>query len=240
MSFPSTCILCGKTVQVVSRIHQARQKYCSRTCAGIARTLHADATRDERMKQRPTRPCRHCQTAFVPAYRAAAFCSKKCSSRWQADQIRGPLTERERKAVRRALARAFVKDVNAKTVCAHCGAQPIEWHNPEHVEKGRQAYRISRLVQAPRTITVIRAEMDRCTPLCRRCHMAEDGRLRRFIEARGGRHAKRAADRAREAAARKPLKGYADLYKTCQASGCTDDPEPREAFCYSHATVSAF
>jgi hypothetical protein len=27
----------------------------------------------------------------------------------------------------------------------------------------------------------IDAELARCTPLCRRCHMAEDGRLRRLV-----------------------------------------------------------
>jgi hypothetical protein len=90
------------------------------------------------------------------------------------------MASKETVARQRAANRAFIAEVNARTVCAHCGAQPIEWHNPEHVEQNRQDYRISRLVQQPRSIEAIKAEMERCTPLCRRCHMAEDGRLRSF------------------------------------------------------------
>lgn len=75
---------------------------------------------------------------------------------------------------------AFVAEVNARTVCAHCGAQPIEWHNPEHVLPGRSIYRIGHMARNQRSIAAIQAEMDRCTPLCRRCHMQEDGRMERF------------------------------------------------------------
>lgn len=88
-------------------------------------------------------------------------------------------TERFRQL--RIVARAYVREVNAGTVCAHCGAQPIEWHNPEHVDQNRQDYRISRLANRGAPVATIRAEMDRCTPLCRRCHMAEDGRLAAFM-----------------------------------------------------------
>lgn len=77
--------------------------------------------------------------------------------------------------------RAFVAEVNARTVCAHCGAQPVEWHNPEHVELNRKRFRISAMAGATRSLAAIQNEMSRCTPLCRRCHMAEDGRLRAFI-----------------------------------------------------------
>lgn len=82
----------------------------------------------------------------------------------------------------RALARnlAFITEVNARTTCAHCGIQPIEWHNPEHVLPGRALYRIGHMVRTVRAIAAIQAELDRCTPLCRRCHMIEDGRLRKF------------------------------------------------------------
>ncbi len=158
-------------------------------------------------KVRPSKPCRHCQQDFIPDYRAAVFCSRTCSSHWQAARIRNravepfvtkeraewlKLSDRERDARTRAIARAFVKEVNARTVCAHCGAKKIEWHNPEHVELNRQSYRISRLVGTARSIEVIKAEMARCTPLCRRCHMKEDGRLKRFVEARGGRKERKA------------------------------------------------
>lgn len=73
--------------------------------------------------------------------------------------------------------RAFIAEVNARTTCAHCGAQPVEWHNPEHVELHREGFRISALVSQGRAIGAIETELARCTPLCRRCHMREDGRL---------------------------------------------------------------
>lgn len=88
----------------------------------------------------------------------------------------------ENRARRKEAAQAFVAEVNARTFCAHCGAQPIEWHNPEHVDLNRQSFRISSLVVQGRSIDVIQAEMGRCTPLCRRCHMREDGRLRALVE----------------------------------------------------------
>ena len=89
---------------------------------------------------------------------------------------------RQRARVCRARNRAFIDELNARTVCAHCGARPIEWHNPEHVEKNRQDYRIIRMVNGPRSLEAIKAELTRCTPLCRRCHMQEDGRLAAFTK----------------------------------------------------------
>lgn len=87
----------------------------------------------------------------------------------------------------RARNQEFVANVNARTFCAHCAAQPIEWHNPDHVNLNRQGYRISNMTWKGRAIATIQAEMDRCTPLCRRCHMAEDGRMKHFVAAAGGR-----------------------------------------------------
>lgn len=77
--------------------------------------------------------------------------------------------------------RAFVTELNARTFCAHCGAQPIEWHNPEHVELNRRHFQIGALVRSTRSIAAIEAEISRCTPLCRRCHMTEDGRMNVFM-----------------------------------------------------------
>lgn len=88
-----------------------------------------------------------------------------------------------RVAATRARNRVFVAEVNARTVCAHCGAQPIEWHNPDHVLLNREDWRIGNLVWQPAALAKIREEMARCTPLCRRCHMREDGRVRNL---RGG------------------------------------------------------
>jgi hypothetical protein len=38
----------------------------------------------------------------------------------------------------------------------------------------------------------------------------------------------------------KPKRGYSELFPTCQASGCQDDPEPHEPYCWRHVVVSAF
>lgn len=81
----------------------------------------------------------------------------------------------------RAAAQAFLADVKARTFCAHCGAQPIEWHNPEHIERDRRHFQIGPLASGGSTIAGIESEMARCTPLCRRCHMIEDGRMRSFL-----------------------------------------------------------
>lgn len=97
-------------------------------------------------------------------------------------------SERARRRALRERTKLAVTEINARTVCAHCGAQPIEWHNPDHVELNRPLFRIGNMV-GRNSIETIRAEMARCTPLCRRCHMREDGRLRRFVEAgEPGRH----------------------------------------------------
>jgi hypothetical protein len=90
--------------------------------------------------------------------------------------------DRVRKLKNRVVAQAFVAELNARTFCAHCGAQPIEWHNPEHVKLNRRHYRISHMASNGRPVNEIQDEMTRCTPLCRRCHMAEDGRLKALIE----------------------------------------------------------
>lgn len=125
--------------------------------------------------------CGRCQCGFSRAVwnptQAPKYCSDACRMEAIGRTFNPGSVPEQRERNRR-----FVAEVNARTVCAHCGAQPIEWHNPEHVELGRQAYRISRLIQSPRSIAVIRSEIARCTPLCRRCHMAEDGRLRAFLK----------------------------------------------------------
>lgn len=87
-----------------------------------------------------------------------------------------PITER------RATAQAFVREVNARTVCAECGAQPIEWHNPAHLE--RPYFRVATLALQGRSVDRLRAEMEASTPLCRSCHMKVDGRSAALTEAR--------------------------------------------------------
>lgn len=98
----------------------------------------------------------------------------------------GPSRESIARGCIRAYARArtYIDEINARTVCAHCGAQPIEWHNPEHVEPGLGKNRIAMMPQRHAAIATIAAEMARCIPLCRRCHMVEDGRLGKFVVAK--------------------------------------------------------
>lgn len=142
------------------------------------------------------RACKHCQRVFlIHLHRIkerssrGTFCSRDCAFAYRAAAAIGVKGQRARAQNRN---RAFVDAANARTVCAHCGAQPIEWHNPEHVLLGRQLMRISAMASTTRTTEAIQAEMDRCTPLCRRCHMVEDGRMKRFVEAGGGRFPKKA------------------------------------------------
>jgi hypothetical protein len=85
------------------------------------------------------------------------------------------------KLLRRSAAQTFVKELNARTFCERCGAQPIEWHNPEHVELNREHFRIGKMAFRGEGIPLIKSEIQRCTPLCRRCHMTEDGRLERWL-----------------------------------------------------------
>lgn len=74
----------------------------------------------------------------------------------------------------------FVEHIRRETVCARCGKQPIEWHSPEH--DGHPERRIGVMVGKVRSIAAIQAELERCVPLCRSCHMREDGRLERLRE----------------------------------------------------------
>lgn len=124
--------------------------------------------------------CQECGATFEKQTFNRTQPPKFCSARCRGEQKQPGETPREMVRRQRERNRAFVREVNSRTGCAVCGAQPIEWHNPDHVDLNRQAYRISTLVQAPRSIAVIQAEMDRCTPLCRRCHMVEDGRISHF------------------------------------------------------------
>ena len=37
-----------------------------------------------------------------------------------------------------------------------------------------------------------------------------------------------------------PTRTVDDLWPSCQAQGCTDDPEPHERYCHRHVLVDAF
>ena len=69
--------------------------------------------------------------------------------------------------------RRHVAAIRRKTKCDHCGGDKIEWHRDGH----KTHERISWMVVHGASIETIDAEIARCTPLCRRCHMRLDGRL---------------------------------------------------------------
>lgn len=104
------------------------------------------------------------------------------TQRWiAANRDRHNANKRAGAARVRARNKAYVDAVRARTFCAECGAQPIDWHNDEHVADGKR--RIGNMVTGY-SIAAIQAEIDRCTPLCRRCHAALDRRMYRAWEKR--------------------------------------------------------
>ena len=82
---------------------------------------------------------------------------------------------KDRRKRRRKVATVFVRTENARTFCAHCGKQPVEWHHPEHPQNPND--RVSSLRTQGAGVDRIKQEMARCTPLCRSCHMKEDKRI---------------------------------------------------------------
>jgi hypothetical protein len=91
------------------------------------------------------------------------------------DRARNITPDRKRRReVAVAIARAFVAEIRAKTICAVCGRQPVEWHSDRHLE--RPYLRISTMAGRGYTPEKIAAEMVQCEPLCRRCHVNLDGR----------------------------------------------------------------
>jgi hypothetical protein len=84
---------------------------------------------------------------------------------------------------RKAAAKAHVREIRKVTVCATCGAQPVDWHSPEHEKTGKAWMRVSALAAVGFAIHRIDTEIAACTPLCRSCHMKEDGRLDRLMRA---------------------------------------------------------
>jgi hypothetical protein len=90
--------------------------------------------------------------------------------------------KRQRLLLRREAARVFMWRVRRETVCVQCGRQPVDFHSDAHLTQPRS--RISNLVSRGATIGRIMRELQRCMPLCRRCHVALDGRMERIRAAR--------------------------------------------------------
>lgn len=88
---------------------------------------------------------------------------------------RAPAEGRRRRG--RETASALRQELRDETACALCGGGPIEWHDPAERHRETPRLRVGNLESAE----AIRAEIARCVPLCRRCHMAEDGRLEAWL-----------------------------------------------------------
>lgn len=73
----------------------------------------------------------------------------------------------------------YVDALRAITTCKKCGNQPIEWHGEHHVKTSR--LRISNMVDLGYKLDDVKKEISRCEPLCRSCHMKEDGRTKALI-----------------------------------------------------------
>lgn len=86
--------------------------------------------------------------------------------------------------------RAAVAAIRARTHCAMCGAQPVDWHCSDHTENPSR--RIHKLAGTSSRTTIL-AEIARCTPLCRFHHMQIDGRLDRLVAMGRARAHRRAA-----------------------------------------------
>ncbi len=91
-----------------------------------------------------------------------------------------PMTSKERRIRNREIATVYVDLVNSMTDCLHCGGNPIEWHHDDHPVYPNA--RVSSLRAQGASISRIQQEMDRCVPLCRSCHMREDGRTEALHE----------------------------------------------------------
>jgi hypothetical protein len=79
-----------------------------------------------------------------------------------------------------AAAKAFYANVMALTTCIRCDGKPVDWHSPDHALGLRR--RVNKMVSVGFSVAAITAEMEKCTPLCRSCHMKEDGRLDELLK----------------------------------------------------------
>jgi len=78
--------------------------------------------------------------------------------------------------------REYINALRDRTPCAICAGPMFDWHNEEHVAHPDR--RVGHLVNRSRPLAIILAEIATCIPLCRRCHMAEDHRMRRVRNTR--------------------------------------------------------
>jgi hypothetical protein len=113
--------------------------------------------------------------------------------------------------------RAEIAEIRDRTFCSRCAAQPIDWHNPDHIEHPER--RIGRMCGRVRMQTVL-AEIARCTPLCRACHMKEDGRMRELV-------ATARQNSQGQIAPARPCSNCVRLYKPLRRGLCTSCADAR-------------
>lgn len=66
----------------------------------------------------------------------------------------------------------YVTEKRNATVCAHCGKQPIEWHDPDGTHTSTRPYKqVGFLTHSHVSIATIDTEIARCVPLCKSCHL---------------------------------------------------------------------
>lgn len=117
------------------------------------------------------------------------------------------------RATRRAVEKRYrkrlaleIRQLRAATICECCGSQPIDWHSFRHDDAPH--LRVSSLVRVAGRQRIL-DEIAQCTALCRRCHMALDGRLQLLEQTR--RHAPKPP---------KPCKECTRLYKPLRKQLC--------------------
>ena len=86
------------------------------------------------------------------------------------------MTRRSDIEFHREMARLHVEEIRTKTVCSSCGeSKAIDFHHKDHPRY--PSHRISQLIWEGVSLDRIDREIEKCTALCRRCHLVLDGRL---------------------------------------------------------------
>jgi ribosomal protein L37AE/L43A len=86
-----------------------------------------------------------------------------------------PIKARQCRARIQRRNRDYIARRRAESCCSNCGRQPVDFHNEAHA--GDHKRRIGAMTGHTVSLATIEAEIQRSTPLCRRCHMRLDGRI---------------------------------------------------------------
>lgn len=126
---------------------------------------------------------------------------------------------RQQRLEKRRIATEWLRKYEENIVCANCGAEKIEWHNEDHPKHPNN--RVSSLRAQGVSIDRIKREIDICTPLCRLCHMKEDGRLKEL-------HRNAPQQKGDVIVEKQPCSCCGILYKPLRRGMCSG--------CYNHHT----